>query len=289
MKPNLECGPCLLKWVYDRAGIMVGEEKRFELIRNILSVLSREFCSTGNVGWLSNRIMNSIHEFVIDSARYFEGVKLQSNKVAEELLPLARNFIEEGQTDRERFERACGLSAGTNVAPIGLPSEGFKFEEALNMMMQRNPLPAVIGNLFKAVRGATHILYIADNAGEIGFDSLFIARLKEMGLNITLVVKEDPFFEDATTRDVSFFKLDQLVDNILTTNGYFIPNETTPSLSDSFKKSDLVIAKGTGSYEALKDERNGKTIIYLLKVKCKPIAMRIGVNTGNFVVKLEMA
>lgn len=287
MKPDLECGPCLLKWVYERAGILAGEEKRFELIRNILTVLSREFQSTVNVGWLSNRIINSIGEFVFDSAKYYEGVKLQSNKVAKELLSSARNFIEKGQTDQGRLERACGLSASANVAPIGLPSEGFKFQEALNMMVRKNPLPPLTGNVFEAAQGASHILYITDNAGEIGFDSLLISKLKEMGLKVTLVVKENPFFEDATAKDVSFFRLDQLADNILTVNGFFIPNEAPPPVFDSFKRSDLVIAKGTGNYEALKGEVEGKAAIYMLKVKCRPIAANIGVSVGSFVVKLE--
>jgi uncharacterized protein with ATP-grasp and redox domains len=287
LKPDLECGPCLLKWVYARAGILAGEEKRFELIRNILTVLSREFQSTVNVGWLSNRIINSIGEFVFDSAKYYEGVKLQSNKVAKELLSSARNFIEKGQTDQGRLERACGLSAAANVAPIGLPSEGFKFQEALNMMVRKNPLPPLTGNVFEAAQGASHILYITDNAGEIGFDSLLISKLKEMGLKVTLVVKENPFFEDATAKDVSFFRLDQLVDSILTVNGFFIPNEAPPPVFDSFKRSDLVIAKGTGNYEALKGEVEGKAAIYMLKVKCRPIAANIGVSVGSFVVKLE--
>lgn len=285
MKPYETCAPCTLKWVYERASVLVGEEKRFELIRKILGALSQEFLPTINVGSLCNKTINSIHEFVLDSAPYYKGLKLQSNKVAKELLSTARIFIEKGQTEQERFDRACVLAARTNVAPIGLPSEGFKFQEALDMIMERNPLPTFTGNVFKITQNASHILYITDNAGEIGFDSLLIAKLKEMGLKVTLIVKEDPFFEDATTEDVSFFKLDQLADNILTVQGFFMPKD--PSLFDCINKSDLVIAKGTGSYEALKGEVDGRKTIYMLKVKCEPIAIETGVTLGSFVVKLE--
>lgn len=66
-----------------------------------------------------------------------------------------------------------------------------------------------------------------------------------------------------------------------------MPRESTPPLSDLFKESDLLIAKGTGNYEALKGEVEGKTTIYLLKVKCKPITTNIGASVGSFVVKLE--
>jgi uncharacterized protein with ATP-grasp and redox domains len=78
-----------------------------------------------------------------------------------------------------------------------------------------------------------------------------------------------------------------LVDHLVTVNGFFVPKEIPPALKDLFTKSDLIISKGTGNYEALKCELKGKTVIYMLKVKCRPIAAEIGVDMGSFVVKLE--
>jgi uncharacterized protein with ATP-grasp and redox domains len=48
-----------------------------------------------------------------------------------------------------------------------------------------------------------------------------------------------------------------------------------------------VIAKGTGNYEALKDQRYGKAALYMLKVKCQPIARKTGAKIGSFIVKIE--
>jgi len=49
----------------------------------------------------------------------------------------------------------------------------------------------------------------------------------------------------------------------------------TPYLNGGlFEKSDLVIAKGTGNYEALEDQGHGKATLYMLKVKCHPIASK---------------
>jgi uncharacterized protein with ATP-grasp and redox domains len=287
LRPDLECGPCLMKWTYERSGVLANQEKRFQLIRNILEVLSLEFHPTANVGWLSNSIVDFVHEFVIDSVAYYERLKLESNKLAEDLLKSARNFIEEGRSPREKFQRACGLSAATNVAPIGAPSKGFKFQDALNIMKGKHPLPTLIGDVFKAAQGATRVLYITDNAGEIGFDSLLIAKLKEMGLKVTLVVKEEPFFEDATLKDASFFGLDKIVDHISIARGFFVKKNRTPVHRELFKKNDLIIAKGTGSYEALKDELDGKKAIFMLKVKCGPIAADTGAELGSFIVKLD--
>jgi uncharacterized protein with ATP-grasp and redox domains len=88
-------------------------------------------------------------------------------------------------------------------------------------------------------------------------------------------------------KDALSFSMDKLVDNIFTVNGFFIPGRSTSQLSDIFKKSDLVIAKGTGNYEALKDQGHGKTTLYMLKVKCQPIARKTGAKIGSFIVKIE--
>jgi uncharacterized protein with ATP-grasp and redox domains len=168
-----------------------------------------------------------------------------------------------------------------------VPGEAFRFREAIRILKGKNQLPLLIGDVFGTAQRATRILYLTDNAGEIGFDSLLIATLREMGATVNLVVKEDPFFEDATMKDALFFSMDKLVDNIFTVNGFFIPGKGTCRLSDIFKKSELVIAKGTGIYEALKGELRGKKVVYLLKVKCKPISTDIGAPVGTFVVKVE--
>jgi uncharacterized protein with ATP-grasp and redox domains len=151
----------------------------------------------------------------------------------------------------------------------------------------KSPWPVVMGDVFGTVKKAKHILYVTDNAGEIGFDSLIISKLKEMGLRIALLVREDPFFEDATTEDASFFHLDQLVDDLLTVKGLFVPPHIPSSLRDSLDKSDLIISKGTGNFESLHDEVNGKPTIFMLKVKCKPVAAITKMDIGNFIVQIQ--
>ena len=65
-----------------------------------------------------------------------------------------------------------------------------------------------MGDVYEAARDKKRVLFLCDNAGEIGFDSLLIEQLKAMGADVTLVVKEEPFFEDATFRDAASFGLD---------------------------------------------------------------------------------
>ena len=287
LQPHLECAPCILKWVYERAGILATEKGRFQLLRRISKILAREFHSETNVGALSNRITDSISEYLSSSASYYRDIKRQNNQLVHHLLPSAKKYVGKGRTPQERFKRACHLAAASNVAPMAVPGEAFRFREAIRILKGKNPLPLLIGDVFGTAQRATRILYLTDNAGEIGFDSLLIATLREMGATVNLVVKEDPFFEDATMKDALFFSMDQLVDNIFTVNGFFIPGSSPSQLSHIFRKSDLVIAKGTGIYEALKGELRGKKVIYLLKVKCKPISTDIGAPVGTFVVMVE--
>jgi len=287
LRPKLECAPCLLKWVYERSEVALSEKRRFQLIRRILAVLSREFSPGMNVGDLSNHVTDSIHEFLLQSSKYYEEHKVKSNQLAKELLSHSTDFIEKGETTEKRFIRACYLASASNVAPIGKPSEAYKFQEATDILEGKGLLPRVVGDVFRVARRANHVLYLADNAGEIGFDSLLIAKIKEMASKITLIVKEGPFFEDATLSDASFFGLDKLVDEISMTKGFFVPSKSKLPQRKAFKKSDLLISKGTGNYEALKDELDGKKAIFMLKVKCGPIAADTGMDFGSFIVKLD--
>jgi uncharacterized protein with ATP-grasp and redox domains len=287
LQPDLECAPCILKWVYERAGILATEKERFQLVRRISKILVRAFDSECNVGVLSNRITGSISDYLSKSANYYRPLKSKNNQLAHKLLPSAKKYIEQGGTPQERFKRACRLASAGNVAPMTVPGEAFRFREASNILKGNNPLPLLIGDVYGTIQKATRILYLTDNAGEIGFDSLLIARLRQTGATVNLVVKEDPFFEDATLKDALFFSMDKLVDRIFMVNGFFIPGKSTSQLSKIYRKSDLVIAKGTGNYEALKDRQHGKPTLYMLKVKCHPIARKTGAKIGHFIVKSE--
>jgi len=287
LEPKPECVSCLLSWVSERAGVLTNQKGRLALTKTLLGILSREFSSEINVGSLSNKLTDAIPNDFSRSSKYYQTLKRKNNQLAKKLLGPAKNYIRKGRTPQEKFERACFLASASNVASMSLPSEAFAFQEVKRILRGGKPPPVIKGPLFQEARRASRVLYIADNAGEIGFDSLLIACLKEMGSKINLIVKKGPFFEDATMEDALFFHVDRLVDRIFTLNGFFVPKEISPTLMDLYKESNLIISKGTGNYEALKGEAKGKTAIYMLKIKCRPIAKEIGADIGSFVVKLE--
>jgi uncharacterized protein with ATP-grasp and redox domains len=234
-----------------------------------------------------NKTIRAVYDFNSACPNYYAELKSKSNQFVRGLLPAAKDFISKGKTSRERFERACSLASAGNVAPIGAPSDGLAFQEVQGIIEGNNPSPLLKGDIYKAVQDASQILYAADNAGEIGFDSLLIVQLKEMGLKVNLLVRGPHLFEDAAMEDASFFGLDKRVDNLFTTKGLFVPSESSPPLAEAFTQSDLIISKGTGNFEALKDGVKGKSIIYMLKIKCAPIAQLLRAEKDSFVIRLE--
>jgi damage-control phosphatase, subfamily I len=287
VKPHVECGGCLVHWVYERAAPHTADNDLARLTRSIVAVLLRDVSPSANLGALCNSTVYAASELTPAMAGHYEELKVTTNEHAKRFLPEAATHILDRATAREGFERACLLAAAANVSSLGAPSGAYTFSELRAVMNEGTSSTLVIGDVLDAVKTARHILYVTDNAGEIGFDALVITHLKAMGKRVTLVVKANTFFEDATPSDAYFFDLDRLVDEIVTTRGFAAPADLEPIAAQALAKADLVMAKGTGSYEALHGEYLGKPAIYMLKIKCPVLAREVGVNTGTTVVKVE--
>ncbi|MGD0231396.1 MAG: ARMT1-like domain-containing protein [Syntrophorhabdales bacterium] len=285
MRANNECTACGFTWVYERTAPYVAESMRQGLAEEITRAVYSEPQFT-NVGLLSNRAAYSVTDFESRWSAHYQTFKERSNNQAERLLPLARTYIESGKTEQERIERACILAAASNVAPLGAPSAAFTFPE-VTAIVEGITSGIVMGDLYGTILAARRVFYVTDNAGEVGFDSLVVRAVKDRGARVTLVVKEDTFFEDARISDARHFHLDELVDEIITSRGFPVPGMLTSRLADAYGASDVVIAKGTGSFEALKNETAGKRAIFMLKVKCGPISRETGVEQGRVLVKVE--
>ncbi len=287
MRPEIECGVCLMHWVYGRVASFTDKEELPGVARRLVDVLLRDVTPSANLGSVCNSAVGSVFASPSRAADRYEELKRQSNTYAGTLLPRATAYIEAGKSAREKLERSCFLAAASNVAPLNSPSGAYTFQEIAQIIDRDDFSPVVAGDIYRAVGAGRRILYITDNAGEIGFDSLVIDLIRRMGSRVTLVVKERTFFEDATLEDALFFGLDKRVDRIVTVDGFFAPRALPEDLLEVFAESDLIIAKGTGSYEALSGETGGKPSVFMLKVKCGPIARETGVDEGNVVIRLD--
>jgi uncharacterized protein with ATP-grasp and redox domains len=278
----------MMKWVYERVGNSLSEQQQFSILKKLTAVFALEADPSMNMGILCNRSVGAVHDFLLASSGSYEPLKRKSNEAAARLIEKAKKFIENSATPGERFVKACGLAAVSNVAPIGVPTAPFEFSLVENIIQGKVPLPVPAGDIYGAASKARNVFYVADNAGEIGFDSLVISLLKKMGAKVTLAVKEGPFFDDATLEDARYFGLEQIADTVhAVRGGIFIPEETDEDLSLAFKSSGLVISKGTGNFEVFKGYGKGKRVLFLLKAKCGPVSKEAETPEGEFIVRLE--
>jgi len=128
------------------------------------------------------------------------------------------------------------------------------------------------------------VVYFTDNCGEIIFDQLLLAYLKQEGAQITLVVRDAPILNDATMNEVRELGLDTLADEVWTTGSGAELGIRFDLLPDPVRRAvdecTLIISKGMANYESLREENSLPPVAYLLAAKCEPIAEELGVPRG---------
>ncbi len=128
--------------------------------------------------------------------------------------------------------------------------------------------------LVEQVQGTAQpkVLYLADNCGEIVFDSLVIRELQKTGCEVTLAVRGAPIINDATMEDAVFCGLTSLCRVI--DNGTDCPGTPLADCSAEFRRcfaeADIILSKGMGNFETLSDV--DAPLFFLFTVKCSRVA-----------------
>ena len=113
--------------------------------------------------------------------------------------------------------KMCTLKAGLQLAAAGnIIGFGAKSHGNLDLNQELNSLNDVpfgcydIESFKQALAGASILLYICDNSGEIVFDMLFIKALQRAypDLKIVAAVRDRPIINDATLEDSQTVGLD---------------------------------------------------------------------------------
>ena len=154
--------------------------------------------------------------------------------------------------------------------------------EKLDAMLDRLHSIEVDRQSFAALRAdleqAKELLYLTDNAGEIGFDRVFLEVIRDTfpQLSITVCVRGGPTQNDATRADAAAVSMPfPVIDN-----GTRIPGTVlelaSPELKQALDRADVTIAKGQANVETLLDTGHGHNIYYAFLVKCKRFMDRFG-------------
>jgi len=285
MKMYIECIPCYARQTIE-AAVMVTDDPvlREKIIRAALRKASEvPFDKTPtHMGMEIHRI---IRKLVGDIDPYFE-LKDIYNRKALELYPYMKKLVDKSPN---RLETSVRLAIAGNIIDFGISHSNneIKLKKIITETMKKPFAVNDLSELINALEDAHHILYIADNAGEIVFDRVFVEEIPDHRVRVTFAVKGHHVLNDATMKDALDTGLTDVVRVI--DNGSDAPGTILETCSkqfqDTFKTADLVIAKGQGNYETLSN--SGGKCFFLLKAKCSVIARHFGVEVGNIIVKKE--
>ena len=143
-----------------------------------------------------------------------------------------------------------------------------KLEQMMQNALQTQLDEAVLAQLKNDLSKAKKLLYITDNAGEIGFDRVCARQLQTAypDLEITFCVRGGAALNDATREDA----LEVGVEFPVIDNGTRIPGTELELICEEAKKAmeaaDVILSKGMANVETLYG--CGYNIYYAFLVKC---------------------
>jgi len=291
LKVEAECASCLLsRGMAETYMATTNPALRFRAMSELIKLLNREFKPTAVAADLGTKRDRLIRELTSNSDPYKRSKKM-SNEKAKELIPYAHKLVEEGYNQQDRFKKACLCAIVGNIMEFDIPGHNFTLKD-LRKTVKDAAKDLVIDDVEKAYELAKKtgkVLYLADNAGEIVFDTLLVEQLKNMGLHVTYVVKSAPVINDATMEDVEFSGMDKLADEVLTTGADAVGLQlklVSPEFMKVYNSAELVFAKGMGYAETLTEYKLKKPHFLMFRTKCTPVANYFCAPRGKNIAKL---
>lgn len=210
--------------------------------------------------------------FDLPCDRYQEE-KESSNRFALEHMEQIRRIVTEAEDP---------LYAGLQVAILGnyldfsaLQGE-VSFEKLDEMLRSAREIQVDRGN-FESLRRdlakGKRLLYLTDNAGEIGFDRVFAEEIHRQfpDLEITFCVRGGPALNDATREDAAAVGIPfPVIDNGSNIAGTVL-EQAGDDLKVAAENADVIIAKGQANVETMLG--CGLNVYYAFLVKCPKFVM----------------
>ena len=277
MKVEPECESCLLARAQTQTyQATTNPALRFRVLAEIVKLLNREFKPTSVAADLGTKRHRIIKELTGNNDPY-RFTKKSANAKALQMLPHARKLIEAGNNQQERFKKACLCAIVGNIMEFDIPGHKFTLNSLATCMREaaKDLFIDDIDKAYELAKKADSVLVLADNAGEIVFDTLLVEQLKNMGLKVTYVVKGGAVLNDATMEDVPLSGMDKVADNILTTGTDAVglqKSQVSPEFLKVYNAAELVFAKGMGYAETLTEYKLTKPHLLLFRTKCVPVA-----------------
>ena len=283
MDISYECGPCFLRQAREALDLSTDDENvKMQVMEEIFKFLSTTF----KAGTNSNSTGSSMHKIIKQKTGCMDPYykeKVEGNEIALKYLPEVKKILDADDS----LENYVKIAIIGNILDFGAFTLDDDIEGVIKSSLKKDLAVKDIEEFENSLKTHDKVLYLVDNTGEIVFDKLLLAKLKEYDLDITIAVKSEPILNDATmveALDVGLDEFGKLVEIGAGTVGY-VYSEISDEFRQIFDDHEFVISKGMGNYEGLTEiDLSKKDIYFLLCVKCNTIARHIGANLHDMLL-----
>lgn len=288
MRINADCIECMIRRNLETARLHGDDaqvtEFALDLMRLILKTPEASSpCFAPEISRLYQK------HFGLDPDRYAEEKRL-SNQFVLERMDQIRDLVSQSE---DRLYAAFQFAILGNYIDFSALQGELSFD-TLDTMLQKAKQFHVDAQVFARLRrdlaSGKELLYLTDNAGEIGFDRIFAEEIHRQypDLHITFCVRGGPALNDATREDAAIVGIPfPVIDNGNCTPGTVL-SLAGDDLLAALKASDVVIAKGQANAETLMDTHHGYNVYYAFLAKCIRFTQRFSVPKLSAVLTQEM-
>ena len=241
MQPSVpqDCYPCVINQARSATRFAeLTEEQASRVINVARAELEKSETSPVLVQHIVRRVADAVIHELGESPDFdiYAEVKQKSNTLS---LAYAEKFQKKIDASDSPFETALQIAAAGNIIDFGAKNHASINLNKELQSLDKTPFARYDIEAFKkALNGASTLLYICDNSGEIVFDMLFIKELQQEypDLKIVAALRDKPIINDATLKDAATVGLDHLVTAISSGSVYpgTILSETTKEFQELY-------------------------------------------------------
>lgn len=269
------CLQCLLRRNIALAQTLGTEEQAMAFAKEIMKL-----CINAPEGasspWFGPQIADLLHEmYGLDYDR-FRQEKLDSNRFVLERLPMIRKRVTESKDPVLAGLQFAILGNYLDFSALQGQVSFEKLEEMLDKALEMELDEQVYAYLCRDLRRGGKLVYLTDNAGEIGFDRVLaeaiVAAYPDISVTFCVrgaIAQNDATREDAAAVGISFPVIDN-GNRVAGTQLDMLSEEAAAALSGA----DVILAKGMANAETMLG--CGYNVYYAFLVKCQRFVTRFG-------------
>ena len=269
------CLECQFRRNLELARTLGSEDQAMAFARDLMDMYSKgpeDVCSV----WFTPRISQLLQQHYGLPVDRLRTEKEQSNRFVLERMELLRSRV---QASPDPILAGLRLSIIGNYLDFSALQGRVSFEEFEQLLAQADGMTFdedVYRRFVQDLQKGQRLLYLTDNAGEIGFDRIFAEAIAQRfpQLSITFCVRGGPTLNDATREDAALVGIPfPVIDNGSCIPGT-IPELLSPEAAQQLRTADVILSKGMANAETLLG--SGYPIYYALLVKCQRFSAVFG-------------